>query len=125
LEYNIFKYRFKLYDLQRLEVNDFLELAQAIKQCKFHISNQTQAFQLSQGLKTPRIVELCKIAPNVIPIGENAYDFYAQDGLEYYFHKLNGTLEPFIAQMRIRMAMQPLKKPAEAGLNLGKQAVMR
>lgn len=100
LEYNIFKYRFKLYDLQRLEINNFLELAQALKQCKFHISNQTQAFQLSQGMKIPRMVELCTFAPNVIVIGENAYDFLAQEGCEYNFHKLNGTVEPFLKAQR-------------------------
>jgi len=27
--------------------------------------------------------------PNVIPIGEHAYDFYHQGGIEYYFKKLN------------------------------------
>jgi len=27
--------------------------------------------------------------PNVIPVGEKAYDFYHQGGLEYYFEKLN------------------------------------
>jgi hypothetical protein len=50
----------------------------------FHVSNQTMAFQISQGLKHPRIVELCEFAPNVLVIGEDAYDFFAQSGLEYY-----------------------------------------
>jgi len=89
LEYHIFRLRNGL-DIPRLVVNDFLELAQALKQCKFHISNQTQAFQLSQGLKIPRIVELCEFAPNVIPYGEKAYDFFAQEALEYYVRELNG-----------------------------------
>lgn len=89
LEYQIFKLRFNL-NIDRLVINNFLELAQALKQCKFHISNQTQAFQLSQGLKIPRIIELCSYAPNVIPYGENAYDFYAQSALEYYVSLLNG-----------------------------------
>jgi hypothetical protein len=26
--------------------------------------------------------------PNVVPIGENAYDFYHQGGIEYYFNKM-------------------------------------
>lgn len=83
LEYSIFKLRFGL-NIQHLIVNDFLELAQAIKQSRFHISNQTMAFQISQGLKHPRILEACSWANNVIPIGEDAYDFYAQKALEYY-----------------------------------------
>lgn len=114
LEYEIFKHRFGLLDIGRLVINDFLELAQALKQCKFHLSNQTQAFQLSQGLKIPRIVELCDYAPNVIPIGENAFDFYGQDQLEYYFHRLNGTLTLFMNALRLR---ELTKKPAEAGWN--------
>lgn len=73
----------------RLEVDNFLELAQAIKQSKFFIGNQSMCFQLAEGMKKPRIVELCAAAPNVIPIGENAFDFYTQIGLEYYFKKLN------------------------------------
>lgn len=89
LEYQIFKLRYKL-NINRLHINNFLELAQALKQCKFHISNQTQAFQLSQGLKIPRILELCSFAPNVVPYGANAFDFYAQDALEYYVSVLNG-----------------------------------
>lgn len=88
-EYNLFNMDFNL-NVGRLLINDFLELAQALKQCKFHMSNQTQAFQLSEGMKTPRIVELYLEAPNVIPIGKDAYDFFAQTGLEYYFHKLYG-----------------------------------
>lgn len=88
-EYNLFNMDFDL-EVGRLVINDFLELAQALKQCRFHISNQTQAFQLSEGLKIPRIVELYQDAPNVIPIGKDSYDFFAQDGLEYYFHKLYG-----------------------------------
>lgn len=89
LEYVIFKTRYGL-DIERLIVKDFLELAQAIKQSKFHISNQTMAFQISQGLKHPRLVELCNFAPNVIPYGENCFDFYSQDAIEYYVSILNG-----------------------------------
>lgn len=87
LEHSIFCLRYNL-KVKRLIVNDFLELAQAIRQSKFHLSNQTMAFQISQGLKHPRIVELCRHAPNVIPYGEDAYDFYAQGAVEYYFMEL-------------------------------------
>lgn len=70
-------------DIEMLKISDFLELAQAIKQCRFHICNQTAAFQISEGLKHPRILEVCGWAANVIPIGEDAFDFLAQFGLEY------------------------------------------
>lgn len=75
-------------EMPLLKVNNFLELAQAIKQCKVFLGNQSQAFQLAEGQKTPRIVELCYFAPNVIPFGKNGYDFYGQKSLEYYVDKL-------------------------------------
>jgi len=98
-EYNNFCMAFDL-NIRKFHIDNFLELAQAIKQCKFHITNQTQAFQISESQKIPRILELCSFAPNCIPIGENAYDFFAQQGLEYYFHKLNGTLEGYIKTLK-------------------------
>jgi len=75
-------------NIKKFNIGSFLELAQAIKQCRFHISNQTQAFQLSEGLKVPRILEVCEFAPNVIPIGKDAYDFLSQGALEWYFNVL-------------------------------------
>jgi hypothetical protein len=91
-EYNNFCMSYDL-NIRKLNIDNFLELAQAINQCRFHITNQTQAFQLSDGLKVPRILELCTFAANCIPIGEHAYDFHNQLGLEYAFHALNGTTE--------------------------------
>lgn len=87
-EYNNFCMSYDL-NVKKFNISNFLELAQAIQQCRFHISNQTQAFQLSEGLKVPRILEVCTFAPNVIPIGEDAYDFLAQPALEYYFKTLH------------------------------------
>lgn len=98
-EYNNFCMSYDL-NIRKLNINNFLELAQAINQCRFHISNQTQAAQLSEGLKIPRIIEVCAYAANVIPIGEQAYDFQSQLGLEYAFHKLNGTVEMFFERVK-------------------------
>ncbi len=87
LEHTIFTARFGL-KFPRLVVSNFLELAQAIKQSRFHLSNQTMAFQISQGIKHPRIVELCVYAPNVLVIGADAYDFMAQASVEGYVDEL-------------------------------------
>lgn len=100
-EYNNFCMTYDL-NIRKFNINNFLELAQALKQCKFHISNQTQAFQLSESQKIPRILELCAHAPNCIPIGENAYDFHNQLGLEFAFNKLNGTVEMFFEEVKKR-----------------------
>lgn len=87
-EYNNFCMRFDL-NIKKLAITNFLDLAQAIKQSRFHISNQTAAYQISQGIKKPSILELCGFAPNCIPIGEDCYDFFAQPAVEYYFGYLN------------------------------------
>lgn len=98
-EYNVFCMSYDL-NVPKLHINNFLELAQAIKQCKFHITNQTQAFQLSEGLKVPRLLESCVFAANCIPIGESAYDFLGQGALEYYFHRLYGTDGEYLAKLK-------------------------
>lgn len=86
-EYNNFCMNYGLY-IKKVNVTDFLQYAQILKQAKFHLSNQTMAFQISQGLKIPRIVELCHWAANVFPDGEDAYDFYSNVAFQYYFDKL-------------------------------------
>lgn len=92
-EYELFNKNNNLF-VERLFINDFLELAQAIKQCIFHITNQTQAFQLSEGQKIRRILELCGYAPNCIPIGKDAFDYFSQEGLEYYVDYLYKKTAP-------------------------------
>lgn len=75
-------------DIPHLKVENFLELATAIKSCKFFMGNASVCFQLAEAMKVPRLLEICPMMPNVIPIGENAYDFYHQQSAEYLFEKL-------------------------------------
>lgn len=70
------------------KVKDFLELAEIIASCKFFCGNQSMAYQIAEGLKVKRVLELFPMMPNVIPQGPNAYDFYHQTPLEYIFEKL-------------------------------------
>jgi hypothetical protein len=107
-EYNNFCMNYDL-NIRKINVNDFLEYAQAVKQCKFYLSNQSQGFQIAEGLKKPRILETCISATNVTPIGKDAYDFISQHGLEYAFHILNGSLKPYIAAK-----IEELKKASES-----------
>ena len=75
-------------DIQHFVVKDFLELAKIIKGCKFFLGNQSFCYQLAEAMKVPRILEIFPLMPNVIPVGEKAYDFYHQGSLDYYFKKL-------------------------------------
>ncbi|HEY2581214.1 MAG TPA: hypothetical protein VGI43_05390 [Mucilaginibacter sp.] len=75
--------------LQWKQVNDFLELAQIIAGCKFFIGNQSFPFAIAEGLKVPRVLEAYYEMPNVIPEGENAYDFFFQEHFESLVSNLN------------------------------------
>ena len=86
-EYELFKKDYAL-NIPLLIIKDFSELARVISNCKFFIGNQSMAFQIAEGLKHPRLLEIFPGMPNVIPIGENAYDAYHQGAIEYYFNKL-------------------------------------
>lgn len=75
-------------DMPLIEVKDFLELAEIIKGSKFFLGNASMCFQLAESMKVPRILETFPMMPNVIPIGQYAYDFYGQSEAQYYFDKL-------------------------------------
>jgi hypothetical protein len=65
-----------------LKVDDFLELAFYISQCKLFIGNQSFCFALAEAMKVPRVLEVCSFAPNVIPVGKNAYQYYDPECFE-------------------------------------------
>lgn len=88
-EYNLFTMRFGL-NIRKLKIANFLELAQAVKQSKLVISNQSMLFQIAEGLKATRLVELFDLAPDVTPFGANGFDFLSQKALEYYVKTLGG-----------------------------------
>lgn len=83
-EHLLFVNKWKI-DMPLLEVKDFLELAHAIKNCKFILANQSLNWGIAEALKTPRILELCEFAPNCMPfVGEKSYGYYHQSGVEHY-----------------------------------------
>lgn len=83
-EHLLFVNRWKI-DMPRLQVNNFLELAYALKNCKFLLCNQSFSWNVAEAMKTPRLLEICEYAPNCMPfIGEKSYGFLHQSGVEYY-----------------------------------------
>lgn len=87
-EYKLFCKEWNLTLIPLLRVNNFLELSVNINSCKFFLGNQSMCFHIAEALKIPRILELFPMIPNVIPVGEYAYDYYHQQSCEYYFNKL-------------------------------------
>lgn len=71
-----------------LQCDDFLELSAWIAGARVVIGNQSMCFAIAEQLKVPRILETCKFAPNVHPVGKNAYDFYTQSAFEEYVKML-------------------------------------
>lgn len=72
-------------DIPRLEVDNFLDLAQAMKNCRFFIGNQSFPWNLANAMGTPRILEMYYQAPNCQPfVGKDNYGFLQQVPFEYY-----------------------------------------
>lgn len=68
-----------------LEVDNFYDLACAIKSCKFFIGNQSMCFGIAEAIKAPRILEICTFAPNVIPSGPGpAGHYFSQQAFEWF-----------------------------------------
>lgn len=86
-EYELFSRQWGL-TLNHLITENFYELAQIMKSCKFGIYNQSLHFHIAQSMHTPRILELCAPFPNTFIHGRDGYQFYYQKSLEYYFQKL-------------------------------------
>jgi hypothetical protein len=87
-EYWLFCNRWQL-TIPRLEVNNFLDLAYAIKRARFLIGNQSMCINIAYAMQTPRVCEICNYAQNVIHmIGEECHGFMYQTGAEYYFRTL-------------------------------------
>ncbi|MDF2433616.1 MAG: hypothetical protein JWP44_3247 [Mucilaginibacter sp.] len=76
--------------IEWLQVNDFLQMAQIIAGCKFFIGNQSFPYSIAEALKMPRILEVCYEIINVVPEGENGYDFFFQEHFEWLVSNLNG-----------------------------------
>ncbi len=76
-------------DFPRLMVDDFLELAQVLKSCRFFIGNQSFPWNLANAMGVPRLLEMYAQAPNCQPfVGEDNYGYLQQVPLEYYFELL-------------------------------------
>lgn len=87
-EYEAFCKKWQL-NIPYLEIKDFLELAQIMKQSRFFMGNQSFCWNLNRAMNLPSILEMYAAAPNCTPfVGTDNYGFYHQKGLEYYFDYL-------------------------------------
>jgi hypothetical protein len=68
--------------LEYVEVNDFLQMASIINSCKLFIGNQCFAYAIAEGLKVKRMLEVYPVAPTVVPVGGESYEFCFQEQFE-------------------------------------------
>lgn len=88
VEHLLFMNKWKI-DMPKLDVDNFLELAHAIKNCKFLLSNQSLCWNISSAMKSPHVLEISEYANNCMTfIGDKSYGFYHQAGVEYYVNLL-------------------------------------
>ena len=85
-EYELMK--LSIPQLEYKKTTDFLSLASAIAGAKLFIGNQSFPYSLAEAIKVPRILESYYLSPNVIPEGENAYEFSFQPQFEFLVKKL-------------------------------------
>ena len=76
-------------DIEWVKVTDFLQMARMIAGCKFFIGNQSFPYSIAEALKVPRILEVSFEVINVVPEGENGFDFFFQEHFEWLVENLN------------------------------------
>jgi hypothetical protein len=74
-EFDIFKEKNKIPNLEFKKVNNALELAHIISKCRLFIGNQSFNFAVAEALKSTRALEVFEPIPNVIPIGGICIEF--------------------------------------------------
>lgn len=90
-EYESFKNVTK-FKVDYIKPNNFLEVASLLKNARFCIGNQTFYFALAESMKVPRLLELYKALPDVIPKGEWATEFTCTQDLEKQFELFYSNL---------------------------------
>lgn len=76
-------------DIPRHETPTFLDVAQVIKGSKLYVGNQSSCWWVAEGMKHPRLVEVCEVVPNSMPIGVNGHCDWEDD----YFDLIEGYLK--------------------------------
>lgn len=74
-------------DFPRLEVKNFLELAECLASCKFFIGGQSMAWNICEAIKKKRVMEVCRGASNCIPYGPDGYDYLHESAAKFYIKK--------------------------------------
>jgi hypothetical protein len=83
--------RMKLQHAQYLPVENFLQAAEYIAGARLFIGNQTFLFALAEAMKCPRILEICRWMPDIVPEGGRWYGALFQNQFEYMVQQFMTT----------------------------------
>jgi hypothetical protein len=86
-EYNQFQMDWGL-NVSYYKPTDAYQLALLLLSCKLFIGNQSMCFAIAEAMKVPRILEVCDMAPNVIPAGPGGYYARNPDTFKFLVEKL-------------------------------------
>jgi len=109
-EHLTFCREFKL-DFPRLVVDNFLELAQTMQQCRFFLGNQSFPWNLANAMGVPRILEMFAQAPNCQPfVGPDNYGSFHQLPIQYFFEELYNKKAAPMDSLPGEELQRPLKR---------------
>ena len=75
-----------------IESKSALETAELIAGAKLFVGNLTSTKAIAEGLKTPRLVEICQEYPDAIPMGHTGHIHITKELVDYYLK--NDIKEP-------------------------------
>ena len=75
-----------------IEPKSALETAELIAGAKLFVGNLTSTKAIAEGLKTPRLVEICQEYPDAIPMGHTGHIHITKELVDYYLK--NDIKEP-------------------------------
>jgi hypothetical protein len=87
------EFRRSVPDAEYAPVADALALARLIAGARAFVGNQSLPYAIAEGLKVPRLLEVCPKAPNVIPHGPGGHDAVTSLGFESNFYRLRGPAD--------------------------------
>jgi hypothetical protein len=77
-------------DAEYAPAADALDLARLIAGARAFVGNQSLPYAIAEGLKVPRLLEVCPRCPNVIPHGPGGHDAVTALGFDHNVHRLLG-----------------------------------
>jgi hypothetical protein len=87
-EYESFVKENSLINVSYIPTSNALEAAEIINSSKCFIGNQSFFFSIAEGLKKTRALEVFEPIPNVLPVGENSFEYLFTSHLVNFLNKI-------------------------------------